>query len=199
MHISEVRYPNLQRLGQLKMSETTYTKHGKIGRKAHPDVMVIDYDELQKYDLSIRKDPRGRIYILTIDGKIVKIGGSQAKGGILDTIGAYLGGGKDTGRGAGKGNSKRTYAVWKYLIEAVKEGKKVEVFFKLLPTSETLVPIPNLFGEDEEVELKYDFHVYEENLVRHFEKITGRFPILNTQEAGIKWEDVVDISEHAGM
>ena len=73
MHISEVRYPNLQRLGQLKMSETTYTKHGKIGRKAHPDVMVIDYDELQKYDLSIRKDPRGRIYILTIDGKIVKI------------------------------------------------------------------------------------------------------------------------------
>ena len=205
MNISQVNYPGLQRLGQLKMSQTTYNpKSGTIKRQAHPDVMIIDYDNTIKQDIAmfpnarqIRKDPRGRIYILTIDGKIIKIGGSQTKGGIDGTIGAYLGGGKKGKKGAGKGNSKRTYAIWKVLIDAVKAGKQVEIYFKLLPSLEK--EIQGLDGTPELLIIYDDYHQYENQLVQNFKKITGHFPKLNTQESSTKWEDIVDISEHAGM
>ena len=204
MNISQVNYQGLQRLGQLKMSETTYTKHGKIQREAHPDVMIIDYDDSIKQDIAMfpndkqmRKNPTGRTYIITIDEEIIKIGGSQTKGGIDGTVGAYLSGGKKGKKGSGKGNSKRTYAVWKYLIDAVKAGKKVEIYFKLLPCLEK--EVQGLDGTLELLTIYDDYHQYENQLVQNFKKITGRFPILNTQEAGTKWADIVDISEHAGM
>ena len=124
MNISQVNYPGLQRLGQLKMSQTTYTKKGKIQREAHPDVMVIDYD------LSVTRDERrsnaGRVYWLVVDGEIVKIGGGDGNGGIDGTMSAYLGATKDSGRGPGSGMSDRSYSVSNFLKMSVKAGRNVE-------------------------------------------------------------------------
>ncbi len=43
-------------------------------------------------DREIIRDNSGRVYIIVSDGIIKKIGGSQSKGGIINTISSYKGG-----------------------------------------------------------------------------------------------------------
>lgn len=203
MNISQVNYPGLQRLGQLKMSQTTYTKKGKIQREAHPDVMVIDYD------LSVTRDERrsnaGRVYWLVVDGEIVKIGGGDGNGGIDGTMSAYLGATKDSGRGPGSGMSDRSYSVSNFLKMSVKAGRNVEVYFKNLPQSQQ--PVHDSKGNIiEHTLVNCSFKSFERALVDEYKEETGDYPFLNTQEAKRKWSEmkhpdtgIILIEGHAGI
>ena len=203
MKISEVKYPGLQRLGQLKMSETTYTKHGKTQREAHPDVLVIDYDA--SITSADRKSTAGRVYWLVVDGEIQKIGGGDGGGGIDGTMWAYLGATKDTGRGPGKGMSPRSYSVANFLKMSVQAGRKVEVYFANLPQSQQ--PVYDSKGNVVEHTLvNCSFKAFERALVDEYKKETGDYPFLNTQEAKRKWEEmkhpdtgIILVEGHAGL
>lgn len=201
--MSEVKYPGLQRLGQLKMSVTTYTKHGKTQREAHPDVLVIDYDTAVTTEA--RKSPTGRVYWLVVDDEIQKIGGGDGGGGISATMGPYLGGTKDTGRGPGNGMSDRSYSVANFLKMSVQSGRKVEVYFVNLPQSQQ--PVYDSKGNVVEHTLvNCSYKPFERALVDEFKKETGDYPFLNTQEAKRKWNEMkhpdtgtILIEGHAGI
>ena len=203
MKISEIKYPGLQRLGQLKMSETTYTKHGKIQREAHPDVMVIDYDA--SISRQERRSDAGRVYWLVVDDEIQKIGGGDGRGGIDTTMSFYLGATKDSGRGPGRGMSDRSYSVSNFLKMSVKEGQKVEVYFVNLPQSQQ--PVYNSKGDVVHTEMvNCSFKPFEKALVDEFKRETGDYPFLNAQEAKRKWNEmkhpktgVILIEGHAGI
>jgi len=80
------------------------------------------YDENNnQLDKKILKDNSGRIYLLVSDGIIMKIGGSQSKGGIKSTLSFYQGGMQG-------GPSIRTYGIHLLLKEELEKNKKVEVY-----------------------------------------------------------------------
>lgn len=136
-----------------------------------------------QYDASItraqRRDERGRVYALCVDGKIEKFGGSQAKNGIDGTFSAYFG-------GFAKGNSERTYCVWNFMRQAIDNGKLVEVYCVWADT--VTVPVPTMTGSVEQT-ITIDFHAIENNFVNEYVSIEGRYPFLNMQESGSKWAD----------
>jgi hypothetical protein len=204
MKIADVKYPGMMRLGGIVMSGTTYNpKSGTVKRQAHPDVMVIEYDPT--ITLADHKHESSRVYWVVVDGEIIKIGGSNAKNGITGTISAYLGGTKDSGRGPGKGNSPRTYSVSKYMLECLKAGQKVEIYFANLP--QTTLPVYNSRGQVISTQpVSAAFHDFEKALVDEHKNLEGKYPFLNPQEASEKWLDIkhpitgVSLVEgHAGL
>jgi len=122
----------------------------------------------------------GRVYFITVNGKIVKIGGSSCKGGIQGTIGAYLG-------GFAQGMSPRSYCGWHYMRQHIDAGDKVEFYVIHAPT--TIAKIPSMNSEVE-VEIAVDFHQIESACVNEYVKIEGKYPFLNMQESGQKWRDI---------
>mgnify|MGYP006076708593 FL=1 len=128
-----------------------------------------------------RQNACGKIYIITCDDKIVKIGGSQTKGGIEGTINAYLGGFRE-------GNSKRTYAVWNYINQQVKAGKTIEVYYYNLP--QVRVEIQKMNGDYQQHYISVDYHTIEKSYVDEYKLLNGNYPYLNVQESNTKWEDL---------
>jgi hypothetical protein len=121
----------------------------------------------------------GRVYFLTIDGIIVKIGGSQCKGGIKGTIGWYL-------NGFAPKNSPRTYCVWNYMYQALNEGKSVEFYFISSKIITETIPTMNGFIQ---TQIPLDYHQIEHACVNEYVAIEGTHPFLNMQESGGKWEN----------
>ena len=204
MKIANVKYPGMKRLGEVVMSTTTYNpKSGTVKRQAHPSVMVIDYDPT--ITVADHKHESSRVYWVVVDGEIVKIGGSNAKNGITGTISAYLGGTKNSGRGPGKGNSPRTYSVSKYMLECLKAGQKVEIYFANLP--QTTLPVYDSRGQIISTQLVgAAFHDFETALVDEHKNLEGKYPFLNPQEASEKWSEMQHpitgvslIEGHAGL
>ena len=79
----------------------------------------------------------GRTAHICVDGKIVKIGGSQAKGGIDGTYSAYF-------SGFAPKMSLRTYCVWNFMKQAIDSGKIVEVYCVWADT--VTVDVPTMTG-----------------------------------------------------
>lgn len=127
------------------------------------------------------KNEAGRVYFLCVDGIIVKIGGSQCKGGIQGTIGWYL-------NGWAKGNSERTYCVWHYMHQALTQGKSVEFYFISAKIITEVIPTMNSFVTQQ---IPIDFHQIEKACVDEYATLTGSHPVLNMQEGAKKWSDAV--------
>jgi hypothetical protein len=167
---------------------TTMTRVGELVRRDdHEKKLKLIPDADISRDLL--KDNRGRVYAIVIDGEIHKIGGSQAKGGIKATFDAYCG-------GFSYGMSARTYAVWNYLSQHLMQGKRVEVYTVWADT--VTVPVPTMTGAEEQT-IAVDYHAIETNFVDEFVEIEGRYPELNMQESGRKWEDTGLLEGWPGM
>jgi hypothetical protein len=119
----------------------------------------------------------GRVYYIVVNGEIVKIGGSQAKGGIKNTFHFYFTGFKGS-------PSPRTYCCWNYMRKAVLDNKKVEVYFVLAPI--VSARIPTMTGY-EDVQIPVDFHKMEDSAVSEYLRMEKKHPYLNLQESGGKW------------
>jgi len=166
----------------------TMTRVGSIIKRLdHDKKLKFLYDE--KISKSLRKDDRGRVYALCVDGAIVKIGGSQAKGGIDGTYSAYFG-------GFAPKMSLRTYCVWNYIRQQIELGKKVEVYCVWADT--VTVPVPTMTGSEEQT-ITIDFHAIENNFVKEYVEKEGKYPYLNMQESGNKWIDTGLSEGYPGM
>lgn len=173
MHISHVT--NAKRVGEIGLS-TTHDK--KLTLITDPN---ITREEL--------RNNTGRVYFLTVDGVIMKIGGSQSKGGIQATIAAYLG-------GFAPGMSPRSYCGWNYCRQQTLQGKKVEFWFILAPMTKAYIPTMN---GNKEVEIALDFHQIETACVQEYLAIEKDYPYLNMQESGRKWIDTGLLEGYPGI
>ena len=156
----------------------TMTRVGKVVKHdSNPMKLKFEYDTAMTRDM--RKDNRGRVYALTVDGVICKLGGSQAKGGIEGTYSAYFG-------GFAKGMSERTYCVWNFMSQAIASGKNVEVYCVWADT--VTIGVPTMYGVEEQT-IAIDFHAIENNFVNEYVRLEGEYPYLNMQESGRRWVD----------
>lgn len=163
----------------MKISKiNTMTRVGQIvNHDTNPMKLKFKYDA--KMTRELRKDNRGRVYALCVDGVIKKLGGSQAKGGIDGTFSAYFG-------GFAKGMSERTYCVWNFIKQAVDAGKTVEVYCVWADT--VTVDVPTMYGHTQQT-IAIDFHAIENNFVNEYVRVEGEYPFLNMQESGRRWID----------
>ena len=166
---------NAKRVGEIGLS-TTHDKKLTLITDAN-----ITREEL--------RNDTGRVYFLTVDGEIKKIGGSQSKGGIQATIAAYLG-------GFAQGMSPRSYCGWNYCRQQTEQGHKVEFWFILAPMTKAYIPTMN--GQ-QEVEIALDFHQIETACVQEYLRVEGDYPYLNMQESGRKWIDTGLLEGYPGI
>ena len=135
-------------------------------------------------DTSILKDDAGRIYLIVSNGRIMKIGGSQCKGGIKATMSFYQGGMQG-------GPSIRTYGIHIMLKEELKKRKKVEIY--MITSTKTKMLVKGLFKE-EELEVSA-FKDMENKCKKDYLEKEGNYPPWNFQEKGEPWRQDILI-EH---
>jgi hypothetical protein len=125
----------------------------------------------------VLKSDNGRVYLIVVNNKIFKIGGSQAKGGIKGTWQPYI------NSALGGSPSVRTYGIHILIREQFDMKKKVEIYMIEAPI--VRVKVPGLFG-------KRTMHVapfkeMESKCLNDFFNSEGRFPKWNFQESNEAW------------
>ena len=137
------------------------------------------YEEKTGYDIPLKvlKDNSGRVYLISVDGWIKKIGGSQCTNGIKGTWGPYCG-------GMGGSPSVRTYGIPILIREKLDDGSKVELH--MITSEDVDAPVRGLFGKEVQ-RVGIDFKAIENKCKEDFKNITGYYPEWNFQENGNTW------------
>lgn len=132
-----------------------------------------------------------RVYLIVVDGEIKKIGGSQAEGGIKNTLNIYRDGGVK-GRPA-----IRSFGIWYFLYHTILEGKKIEFYMIYQENFEK--KIKGLFGLKAVKNAYISYKLIEECCVADYLVYeNGKFPDWNVQEQGMDWPlEIKD--EHAEL
>lgn len=139
--------------------------------ESNPDVNPIDYipvsEHLDKY-----KEYCELIYILTIDSKIAKIGGTYV--GMKGRHQSY-------NCGTRKARKSGTCSVTNFNVTEVQyaslmNGKSVDWYVYEVPIAKTIL---NVWGEEIEYNSK-TFYKYESSLCEQYKKLTGHYPLLST-------------------
>lgn len=119
------------------------------------------------------KDDGEWLYLITINNRIVKIGGTRK--GLRARFGSYLCGYHiEKNRKSGKASETNKY-VYNTLCSYLKKGYKVKYYGYKLPTEKET---RNIFGEETEIHPQY-FHAYESKLLDKFKKKYNYLPFLN--------------------
>lgn len=140
---------------------------------------------------SILTQNDARVYLIVVDGVIKKIGGSQAKGGIKNTLEIYRDGGVK-GRPA-----IRSYGVWYFLYYTILEGKKIEFYMIYQENFEK--EIKGLFGLKTVKNAYISYKLIEECCVADYLACEGgKHPDWNVQEQGKDWSDDIK-NQHANI
>ncbi len=126
MNISEVTNPRLEKIGKFHFYEKTKSKMKFI------DIEIIP---------NINNSNTGRVYFITADGVINKIGSSEAKGGIKKTAKTYC------DQSCSGRPSDRTAGLGALIYKTLKLGKIVEIYAIVMPT--ILAQIDGLYGSME--------------------------------------------------
>ena len=130
-----------------------------------------------------------RVYLIVVDGEIKKIGGSQAVGGMKNTLEIYRDGGVN-GR-----PSIRSFGVWYFLYHTILSGAKIE--FYMIYQENFTKEIKGLFGLKKVANAYISYKLIEECCVEDYlARENGKHPEWNVQEQGKDWP--LDIkNEHA--
>lgn len=130
-----------------------------------------------------------RVYLIVVDGEIKKIGGSQAAGGIKNTLEIYKDGGV-------KGRpSIRSFGVWYFLYHTILSGAKIE--FYMIYQENFTKEIKGLFGLKTVKNAYISYKLIEECCVEDYLSCEGgKFPDWNVQEQGKDWPLQIK-NEHA--
>ena len=164
----------------MKISRLTYaTKVGHFIMNEKPHV---------KTNLTFIKDPNlsredykknhARVYFITLDGEIVKIGGSNAKGGICGTITPYC-------SGNGGRPSDRTFGVNYLIHEHLSTGATVEFYAQWASSAKVII---QALTAQKRMEVEISYKALEEACVKEYLKLNnGEFPRWNYQEAHLPW------------
>ena len=147
------------------------------------EIVKVDYDK-KKWEISwiednkdILSDTSGRVYIITSNGVIKKIGGSQDKGGIKGTFNWY------ENNALSGGPSVRTYGIHILIREELDKGNSVEIYMIL--SQKIKAAVKGLFKE-EIVETNVDFKTMENMCKNDYISIVSSHPEWNFQERGDK-------------
>lgn len=127
-------------------------------------------------DLSIEeyKCDFGRVYVLSNNNSIIKIGGSAAKGGIKGTISGYL-----SGKKGSPGESR--FVLNSLISREILKGKQIKLYMILCP--ETYVKINGLTTEKEMVSV-FAFKEIEKQCLEDYKDFNeGNCPIWNFKES----------------
>ena len=128
-------------------------------------------------DDKLLKSNRGRVYLIVVNGKIYKIGGSQAKGGIKGTWQPYI-------NSALSGSpSTRTYGIHMLIREELDNKSKVEIY--MIQSPEVKVKVPGLFSKN--LVSVAPFKEMESKCLNDYLNYVGEYPIWNFQESATPW------------
>lgn len=137
----------------------------------------------------ILTDNVARVYLIVVNGEIKKIGGSQADGGIKNTLSIYRDGGT-------KGRpSIRSFGIWYFLYHTILSGAKIEFYMIYQENFEK--DIKGLFGLKRISNAYISYKLIEQCCVEDYLGVEGgKHPDWNVQEQGMDWP--LDIkNEHA--
>lgn len=133
-------------------------------------------DKTQKLRIKFENHPKlksnnPRVYLITVDGEIKKIGGSACRGGIYTTIMFYI----ESWRGS-PGPSR--FIIRELIESEIKKGSEVKVY---LITSDSI--IAKIRGLNSVIEERvYPFKEKENLCKSEYKKIHDKFPDWNFQE-----------------
>ena len=121
-----------------------------------------------------------RVYLIVVDGKIKKIGGSQDKGGIKGTLSIY----RDDGV---KGRpSVRSFGIWYFLYHTILEGKRIEFYMIYHDNFEK--DVKGLFGFHKVFNASISYKFIEECCIADYLSVENNiYPEWNIQEQGMDW------------
>ena len=144
--------------------------------RQNPEVNPIQYNVVKGQEKKYKE--RGEfIYIIAIDGKVAKIGGTYV--GMKGRHGSYNCG---TRKARNKGTCSVTnYNVTEAQYAAIRDGKKVEWYVFDVPLAEATI---NVWGEEMTYNAK-TFYKYESSLCEKYAQLAGHFPILS-DNAGVE-------------
>ena len=134
-----------------------------------------------KLDWEVSKsllEKEGRVYLITSDDEIVKIGGSTDAGGIKGTLEWY------ENKALSANPSTRTYGIHILIEEELRKGRVIR--FHCIWAKKIVTPIKGLFGE-REIETTADFKTMEKECGNDYISVMNGLPKWNFQEAGKKW------------
>ena len=143
---------------------------------------------LWKFRLTIKNIKGGLVYIITVNGKIYKIGASSDREGIRSTAGYSCG---NDGQ-----PSSRTTGIHYYIAKELFNEKEVEFYVYMCPRISAYVE-----HLKKETEYSIDPHQLETEIINTFKKETGgNVPPWNKQERGKEgiWEDDI-VKIHASL
>lgn len=132
-----------------------------------------------------------RVYLIVVDGEIKKIGGSQANGGIKNTLQIYQDGGV-------KGRpSIRSFGIWYFFYYTILEGKNIE--FYMIYQENFSKEIKGLFGLNIIKDAYISYKLIEQCCINDYLKNeNGKYPEWNIQEQGMDWPLEIK-EEHANL
>lgn len=146
----------------------------------------INIEWLPEIDNNILRDESGRVYIITSNRVIKKIGGSQQKGGLINTISLYI------SSMQGRPGINR-YGIHLQIKSELEEGHEVELY--LIRAEKVKAPIVGLF-DTEEGEVS-PFKEMEDKCMADFLREEGSYPEWNFQERGQAWSLEIQRSHEA--
>lgn len=153
----KVRAGELLEVGNFILEENT------LKFKKHKDLTNEEY-----------KCEFGRVYLITVDDEIYKIGGSSDKSGIKNTITSYLSGDKGS-------PGKNRFALNILIKKEINNGKLVKVYMIICP--ETFVRINGLTTTEEMVPV-FAYKEIEKLCLKDYEEFEKSKPLWNFKEGG---------------
>jgi len=178
----------------IKDVKTAFKVANVILDKVHKErrIKFVFLDEVhnengKKISKDVLRDEAGRIYLIVSNSEIMKIGGSECRGGIKTTMSFYQGGMQG-------GPSIRTFGIHILIKEELEKGNKVEIY--MISSTKTRMKVKGLFSE-EEMEVSA-FRDMERKCKNDFISVEGELPPWNFQERGEVWrQDILRAhSEH---
>jgi hypothetical protein len=124
------------------------------------------------------------VYIITLDGEILKIGQSSCKGGIKGCMAFYQGAGTDD-------CGPNRFAINYLMREALSEGKRVRIH--MIYMEPIKVDVPTLSGI-KEVEVPVSAKGIEENCLEEYKEVYNKFPPWNFQENHVSVPNEITIA-----
>ena len=113
------------------------------------------------------------LYLFTINGRIVKIGGTRT--GLKGRISSYLCGHHIKERGKSGDCSKTNGFIYNTLEFYLELGCKIQMYGYELPTIE--IPI-NIFGKETKI-IAQTFHAYESTFLNDYKQMYKDYPLLS--------------------
>lgn len=156
-----------------KIADVTLNKEHPKNHIRFNYLKTLKDEHGSKLDNVVLRKRVGFVYLIVINKKIKKIGGSQGKGGIKSTMNFY--------EGAMQGGpSIRSYGIHLLVEEELKKRKKVEIY--VIVSKEITTEIKGLFGVHKEKVVA--FKEMEERCNEDYKSRTKKYPDWHFQSRG---------------